>query len=189
MGVHEPSTANGYGRNGYSDTEYKPSRSCVPASKTKRRWLFWGLPIGLVIIAAIAVGAAVGASKSKQGNTSSAPGQTSGGNGKTGSSAKPSATGATTVANDFGVKGSGSDGSTVEKAEGGSFTYSNSFGGTWAVDPYNPYTVSWGRSPTQRCFLSTIPRADADLQVSGRAQEWSPSLLEEWQWGKDTIRG
>lgn len=132
---------------GYSDADYKAPRGCVPANKTKRRWLFFGVPIGLVIVAAIAIGAAVGASKSKQDSTVAPAGAANGTSTtrrstRTSTSAKASATSAAPVANNFGVAGSGADGSTVEMAEGGSFTYSNSFGGTWAVDPANPYSVS-----------------------------------------------
>ena len=124
---------------GYSDANYKGPRTCIPSNPTKRRWLFWGVPIGLVIIAGIAIGAAVAVSKSNQDKTK-APSPTASSTGSTNSTG-----GATTDVpdNNFDVKGSGSDGSAVQMADGGSFTYSNSFGGTWAVDPYDPYSVSW----------------------------------------------
>ena len=131
--------------------EYKPPRGCVPTSPTKRRWLFFGVPIGLVIIAAAAVGIAVGVSKSGQNKTagsSAATGGTGAGgsnsttNGTTSSTAGQSSGGAASVQFNFGTKGQGADGSTVDMADGGSFTYSNAFGGTWSVDPDNPYGVS-----------------------------------------------
>jgi len=131
--------------------EYKPPRGCVPTDPTKRRWLFFGVPIGLVIIAAIAVGAAVGVSKSNQNRTagSSTASEGTGANGAnsthtngTDGTTGQSSGGAASVQVNFGTKGEGADGSAVDMADGGSFTYSNAFGGTWAVDPDNPYGVS-----------------------------------------------
>ncbi|EIW66983.1 hypothetical protein TREMEDRAFT_40623 [Tremella mesenterica DSM 1558] len=49
--------------------------------------------------------------------------------------------------------------------DGTEFVYINWMGGNWAVDPEKPYTVS------------------------GRAQDWSPSLLEDWKWGQNIVRG
>jgi hypothetical protein len=63
---------------------------------------------------------------------------------------------------------SGASGSTVTTYVNGTkttFTYVNNFGGSWAVDPMNPWTTG------------------------GKAQEWVPSITEEWVWGRDTIRG
>lgn len=127
---------------GYSDASYKAPRGCVPTNPHKRRLLFFGLPIGLILVAAIAIGAAVSASQDKQNKT------TAGGSSRTtsqGTQTTTSAGSTTTTAaptNNFGVAGSGADGSMVQMADGGNFTYYNSFGGTWAVDPADPYSVS-----------------------------------------------
>lgn len=127
-------------RQGYSDAEYvKSNRGCVPANPTKRRWLFFGLPIALVIIAGIAIGTAVGVSKSNQNATGGSDSSKGSGNGSNGNR---TAVGGTNVSSNWGVKGSGEHGSTVVMQEGGSFVYTNEFGGSWSVDPYDPYSVS-----------------------------------------------
>ena len=140
-------------RQAYSDSAYhgkrtgnnidKP-RGCVPSTKNGRRWLFWGVPIGLVLVAGVAVGVAVGVSKSNQtaSTGSSSSGGTAGGNGNGTGSGNGTNVGGANVSSGWGVKGSGVNGSTVAMAAGGSFVYINEFGGSWNVDPSNPYNVS-----------------------------------------------
>jgi glucan 1,3-beta-glucosidase len=61
---------------------------------------------------------------------------------------------------------SGKTGSIVTFEDGTKYTYQNDFGGDWAMDPKNPFGSG------------------------GKAQSWSPRLgSEEWQWGKDIVRG
>nr|XP_031862199.1 uncharacterized protein CI109_002161 [Kwoniella shandongensis]KAA5529271.1 hypothetical protein CI109_002161 [Kwoniella shandongensis] len=151
-------------RGGYGGQRNK--RTCIPTNPTKRRWLFFGVPIGLVVIAAVVVGVIVG-TQHKSSSNSSGSSSTSGaskngtktgtGNGKGGQT--------TESFNPFITTGSGKDGSIVTTDLGLNFTYTNAFGGSWAQDPYNPY------------------------HVSGRAQSWSPSLLEDWVWGQHIVRG
>jgi len=136
----------------YSDTAFnrpKNSRNCIPTNPTKRRWLFWGVPIGLVLIAGVAVGVAVGVSKSNQNATGSSgsSGSSAGGNGtSTSTGGGKNGTASSTYTSAYGIKGSGENGSTVAMAAGGSFVYLNEFGGNWAVDPSDPYSASRHRS-------------------------------------------
>ncbi|OCF34165.1 exo-beta-1,3-glucanase [Kwoniella heveanensis BCC8398] len=147
--------------------KYKSTRSCIPTNPTKRRWLFFGVPIALVVIAGIAIGVVVGIQKkpssgSSSGSGSSTNGTSSGnGNGNT----KGGTSNNNGVWNQYIQKASGGDGDTVTTDLGATFTYTNKFGGHFAQDPYNPYSVS------------------------GKAQSWSPSLLEEWVWGTHIARG
>ena len=148
-----PAMEKGYGQYGqYGQYGSESKRSCIPASKNKRRLLFFGVPIALVIIAGIVVGAVVGTSKSNQ-KSSGSSGKGSDGNGS-------DSDGTAVVA-----ASNGTSGSNITMSNGKSFTYINDFGGSWAVNPSDPYSVS------------------------GQAQSWSPSLLEEWKWGEDIIRG
>lgn len=137
----------------------KSRKGCFPTDPKKRRWIFWGIPISLVLIAGIAIAAVVVISKQKQSasgdaGTTSANGTVTGtakhstktGTGKTssttatGKATKPTPT---TITNNFGVAGNGGDGSTVTTDLQATFTYTNGFGGTWAQDPQNPHNVSF----------------------------------------------
>ena len=61
---------------------------------------------------------------------------------------------------------SGKSGSVLTFEDGTKYTYHNDFGGDWAMDPKNPFGNG------------------------GKAQSWSPRVgSEEWQWGKDIVRG
>ncbi|KAK8843498.1 hypothetical protein IAR55_007158 [Kwoniella newhampshirensis] len=163
LGVAEGGEKGRGGRKGYGGSK----RTCIPTNPTKRRWLFFGVPIGLVVIAAVAVGVVVGTQHKSSSSSSSGSG--SGAAGGTSSGATKNGTGkgqtTTTAFNPFITTGSGKNGTTVTTDLGVNFTYINGFGGSWAQDPYNPY------------------------HVSGRAQSWSPSLLEDWVWGQHIVRG
>ncbi|KAI0695715.1 glycoside hydrolase superfamily [Cytidiella melzeri] len=60
---------------------------------------------------------------------------------------------------------SGGNGTQITTEDGVTFTYVNRFGGTWVDDPQNPFNNS------------------------ARAQSYSPSLDEAWDWAQDEIRG
>jgi hypothetical protein len=61
---------------------------------------------------------------------------------------------------------SGGPGSIVTFDDGTKYTYQNNFAGDWAMDSKNPFGPG------------------------GKAQSWSPRVgAEEWQWGKDIVRG
>lgn len=148
--------------------KHQNGRNCVPTDPKKRRWIFWGIPIGLILVAGIAVAVVVTVSKQKQaasGGTGSGSGSANGTTTRTGSgTAKSTKTGsatnaakpsATVITTNFGVAGNGADGSTVTTDLGAQFTYTNGFGGTWAQDPENPYNVSLPYAATPRtsfCF-------------------------------------
>ncbi|EAL19968.1 hypothetical protein CNBF2950 [Cryptococcus deneoformans B-3501A] len=150
----------GYGRT----RTKKPTRTCIPTNPTKRRLLFFGVPILLVVAAAAIIGGVVGSQKRHSASNDSSNGDSSSGTSGGGGSNSTSDTDANTW-NSFIQPGSGGDGSIVTTDLGVNFTYSNAFGGTWAQDPYDPYSVS------------------------GQAQSWSPSLLEDWVWGEHIVRG
>jgi hypothetical protein len=118
-----------------NDKAYKEPRGCVPSDPTKRRWLFFGVPIGLVVAAGIAIGVVVGVNKRGNSNSSGSDSSSSGGG---------SGTNTTTYYNTtlYGTAGSGTNGSTVTTDLGVTFTYVNGFEGSWAQDPLHPYTVS-----------------------------------------------
>jgi glucan 1,3-beta-glucosidase len=59
----------------------------------------------------------------------------------------------------------GGDGSIVTKEDGTTFIYNNTLGGYWVYDVNNP------------------------LNNSARAQEYSPPMSEQWQWGVDRVYG
>jgi hypothetical protein len=111
-----------------SEKNYKQpgKRGCLPTNPTKRKWLFIGLPIILVVVGAGAgVGAYFGLAKKPAASGSV------GGLGGTASS---------TPVN-FGVAGSGKNASMVTTDLGATFQYVNWFEGTWAQNPQNPYSV------------------------------------------------
>jgi glucan 1,3-beta-glucosidase len=163
--------------------EPRHRRGCMPTDKKKRRWVFIGVPVALVIIAAIIVGVLVGIdqnNKPKSGSKSAA-GSGTGTGGGTGETTNTSTSGLDdTARNPFITRSSGKTGDTVTTDLGMKFVFTNNFDGNWDQDPEDPYSVSLTVQHSQ---------AYADLQVSGRAQSFSPSLLEEWVWGKDIARG
>lgn len=141
----------------------EPTRSCIPTNPTKRRLLFFGVPILLVIVAAAIIGGVVGSQKhhsSDNGSSSGAiPSGTSGTSGGGGSNSTSDTNG--TTWNTFVQPGSGGDGSTVTTDLGVNFT----FGGTWAQNPYDPYSV---------CLLYYTKSFEADSNLGF----WSSSELE-----------
>ncbi|WVR09255.1 hypothetical protein IAU60_006320 [Kwoniella sp. DSM 27419] len=143
----------------------KSTRSCVPSNPTKRKWLFIGLPVAIVIVAGIAIGVVV-ATRHKSSSTAGT-GSSSGTTGKTGTTGNTGTKNTTQNGemSKYITKVSGANGDTVTTDLGVQFTYTNKFGGTFAQDPYDPYSVS------------------------GKAQDWSPSLLEDWVWGQHIARG
>ncbi|KAK4689910.1 glucan 1,3-beta-glucosidase, partial [Tremellales sp. Uapishka_1] len=139
-------------------TKYKEPRTCIPTNPTKRRWLFFGLPVGLVVVAGIVIGVVVAISHKP--TTTGSKGKSS-----SGSTSSPTSTASYSPPEVTATAGSGSAGSTVTTNLGVQFTYANDFGGSWAQDPSQPYNVS------------------------GRAQSWTPCLLEDWTYGTDIVRG
>ncbi|WVQ73642.1 hypothetical protein IAR50_003222 [Cryptococcus sp. DSM 104548] len=166
---HGPTTAGvlGYEPMGFSqEKSVKQKRSCIPTSPTKRRLLFFGVPLFLVIVAAVVVGAVVGTQKNKSNSAASSGSSDSAESGSdSGGSGASSGSSSQDTWNAYVQTGNGGDGSTVTTDLGAEFTYTNAFGGTWSQNPYDPYSVS------------------------GQAQSWSPSLLEDWKWGEHVVRG
>jgi glucan 1,3-beta-glucosidase len=86
---------------------------------------------------------------------------TTGGSGGSAGPGAPTPTGSTPSSST-----SGKSGSLLTFEDGTKYTYQNDFGGDWAMDPKNPFGGG------------------------GKAQSWSPRVgSEEWQWGKDIVRG
>lgn len=150
----------GYGRT----RTKKPTRTCIPTNPTKRRLLFFGVPILLVVVAAAIIGGVVGSQKRHSASNDSSNGDSSSGTSGGGGSNSTSDTDANTW-NSFIQPGSGGDGSIVTTDLGVNFTYSNAFGGTWAQDPYDPYSVG---------LLHHIGPVEADNNLG----IWSSSELE-----------
>lgn len=127
-------------------------RSCVPTDPKKRKWMFWGIPIAIILIAGIAVGVAVGVSQSKKTSSGSgatagagtgSTGGTSGGGGGTGTGTETGESPAVddTASNPFLTTSSGNGGSTVTTDLGAQFTFQNDFGGSWSQNAEDPYSV------------------------------------------------
>ena len=107
--------------------------------------MFIGVPVALVIVAAIIVGVLVGIdqnNKPKSGSSSSA----GSGAGTGGGTAKPTSTGTPglddTSNNPYVTTSSGKTGGKAITDLGIEFDFYNSFNGDWAQDPENPYSVS-----------------------------------------------
>lgn len=118
-------------------------RSCIPTDPKKRRWVFWGIPIAIIVIAGIAVGVAVGVT---QGNKSTTGAGSSSGAGNGGSTGGGNGNGDTVAPDDPAnnphiTTASGESGSTVTTDLGVQFTYQNDFGGSWAQNTEDPYSV------------------------------------------------
>ncbi|GMK54507.1 hypothetical protein CspeluHIS016_0110930 [Cutaneotrichosporon spelunceum] len=131
-----------------------------------RKWLWASLAALGVVGIALGVGLGVGLNVNKKGAGKDSAGAAGGPAGDVASTAPP-ANPSTPISNttDPVRGGSGGSGSVVTSDLNVTFTYVNEFGGTWAYDPVNPFNSS------------------------GRAQSWTPSLTEEWVWGKDIVRG
>lgn len=143
-GMSPPGSPRGMGglgtRGGRGGRGYKKERTCVPTNPTKRRLLFWGVPIGLLIAAGVALGVVFGIGKSK-GGSGGGSGNGSGSGSGTGGTSGGGTGGAAYNATQFGVASSGGTGSTVTTDQGVQFTYQNTFGGYWAQNPGAPYSV------------------------------------------------
>lgn len=122
---------------------YKP-----PAKKSNRKW--WIL-LGVLAAIAVIVGAVLGGvlgtrkkSTADHGNDKAAGdnGGSSSSNSDSSGTASTGAPSATPSNAPVLNAASGGDGSEVTMDSGDKFVYSNKFGGTWAVDPSNPYGVS-----------------------------------------------
>lgn len=116
-------------------------RGCLPTNPTKRRWVIYGIPVLLIVIAAGAgVGVYFGVVKkpSTAGSGSSGSGAGTNGTVPLGMTPAPVAYNATL----HGVAGSGKNGSVVTTDLGAQFTYVSWQGGEWAQNPLNPYSVS-----------------------------------------------
>ena len=140
------------GVGGAADDGWREPKGFVPTNPTKRRWLFFGVPIFLLLAAGVGVSVGVGVTQSRRNSSaksdlshdaSSTPSASSGA-GETGSeTGTASSTGAVAQSTQtLSLLRTGTDGSTVTMDDGTNFTYTNSFGGSWAVDPSNPYNVS-----------------------------------------------
>ena len=136
------SSAGGRGRQ-----ESRKGRSCMPTDPRKRKWLFIGVPVALVVIAAIIIGVLVGVdqnNKPKSGSGSSAGSST--GTGSGGGSTAPTSTGAPgqddTSSNQYITAGSGKTGGKAMTDLGVEFDFRNDFDGEWAQNPEDPYSVS-----------------------------------------------
>lgn len=133
---------------------FEPSssrRTCLPSDPKKRRWVLWGIPIAVIIIAGIAVGVAVGVSQGNKstlgsgtssGSGAGTGGSPGGGGGSTGTGSGDSPAQDNPASNPNIETGSGGSGSTVTTDLGVQFTYSNDFGGSWSQNPDDPYSVS-----------------------------------------------
>ena len=117
----------------------------MPTDKKKRRWVFIGVPVALVIIAAIVVGVLVGIdqnNKPKSGSKTSAGSGTEIGGGA-GDSTNTSTSGLDdTSRNPFITRSSGKTGDTVTTDLGMKFVFTNNFDGNWDQNPEDPYSVS-----------------------------------------------
>lgn len=126
---------------GKEDYAFSPGRGLVPTNPKKRRALFIGVPVAVVLIAAIVVGVVVGVTRKHSGSGSSSAGS-GGSTSQDPNAGSPTATDASgAVPTIVASEGQGGDGSTVKTDAGAEFTYQNSFGGFWAQDPNNPYSV------------------------------------------------
>ena len=120
----------------------------MPTDPRKRKWLFIGVPVALVVIAAIVIGVLVGVdqnNKPKSGSGSSAGSSTGTGSGD-GVSTSPTNTGAPglddTSSNQYITAGSGKTGGKAMTDLGVEFDFRNDFDGEWAQNPEDPYSVS-----------------------------------------------
>jgi glucan 1,3-beta-glucosidase len=158
----------------------------MPTDPKKRRWVFIGIPVALVVIAAIAVGVVVGVDQANKAKARSETGASGSGTTKGGGGGASTDTGTPgqddTASNPYLMAGTGQAGSTVTTDLGAEFVYSNDFGGSWAQNPEDPYSVSL-------LVIACCCQPLTVIQVSGRAQDYTPSLTEEWVWGKDHARG
>jgi hypothetical protein len=117
----------------------------MPTDPKKRKWLFIGVPVALVIIAAAVIGAVVGIDQSNKprsgSGASSGSGATTGGGGSTGSTGTPGLD--DTSNNPYITAGSGKTGGQVTTDLGVTFEFQNNFDGDWAQNPEDPYSVSF----------------------------------------------
>ena len=114
-------------------------RGCVPTNPIKRRGLFFGVPIALLVIAAIAVGVTVGVSKHNDNANHANNGNGTANSGQDGNNGGNGGGNVTQL----GTAGNGGNGSMATTDLGVEYTYTNPFGGTWAQDPKTPYMVGW----------------------------------------------
>ena len=122
---------------------WQEPKGFVPTDPRKRRWLFFGVPLFLLLAAGIGIGVGVGVTQSKHKSSSSTPADEAGSGDNSGSSSGGGDTQTNTTAPvQQTTLVTGGDGSTVTMDDGTSFTYNNAFGGTWAMDPANPFNVS-----------------------------------------------
>lgn len=115
-------------------------------ARSNKAWWIGGILAALVIIGAVlggVLGTQLNKNKGNANKDSANGGQDS--NGKGGESSGTnggSPTSSGSAALPTGTAASGADGSTITMDDGNTFTYVNKFGGSWAVDPQNPYNVS-----------------------------------------------
>ncbi|KAI1792509.1 glycoside hydrolase [Ganoderma leucocontextum] len=131
-----------------------------PRPKSKRRRLYIWLAVGLLAIIVIVLAIVLPIVLTSKGHSgSTSDSNSSHGNGPGGRGGSP--------ANPESPTGAvtGVDGSIVVMSDGTSFTYTNKFGGFWVDDPANPFNNS------------------------ARAQSFTKSLDEPWDYSTDQIRG
>jgi hypothetical protein len=124
----------------------KQGRGCMPTDPRKRKWLFIGVPVALVVIAAIIIGVLVGIDQNNKPKTGS--GSPAGSGTRTGGGGSPSPTNTgtpgldDTSSNPYVTTGSGQTGGKAMTDLGVEFDFRNDFGGEWSQNPEDPYSVS-----------------------------------------------
>lgn len=170
-------------------TEWNPRSNRFPigideqsgsVTKKKKKWVWIGIGISILVVLAVVIPVVYVVIHNQQKRTGSSSSPSSSTPSSKSPTSKPSVNGTQSITT-FNpldpltgpdpsnlAPQSGTSGSTITTYVNGtktSFTYINNFGGSWAIDPVNPWNVS------------------------GQAQSWVPKITEEWVWGKDTIRG
>jgi len=138
----------------------EPGSHSVPRKQRRRKWWWIGGLLALLVIVGAVLGGVLGTQLNKKNSGTSKSGNSNGdnsgesngndsgnsSNGDNGSSNNGNTNGNNNGGNKpttpSGKAESGTDGSTVTTNTGATFTYVNKFGGSWAVDPANPYNVS-----------------------------------------------
>nr|VWP01326.1 Protein kinase domain-containing protein [Ganoderma boninense] len=139
-------------------------REANPKSKRRRRYICLAVALLILIIVVLVIVLPIVLTSNAHSGSASSSGDSSGnGNGNShghgGSPGSPNNPESPTGAV------TGGDGSVVVMADGSSFKYTNRFGGFWVDDPRNPFNNS------------------------ARAQSFTKSLDEAWDYSTDQIRG
>jgi hypothetical protein len=117
----------------------EPTAHSVPRQRRNHKWwIIGGVLATLVVIGAVLGGVLGTQLNKKSGSKNSEENKTT----STGASGSATGTSASASPTQTAQLATGTDGSTIKMDSGVEFTYSNKFGGSWAVDPSNPYNVS-----------------------------------------------